>query len=96
MPGRFTPLNPSASLNNLVAQVNKNFAVLDNENVTKVFKKASINAVVTGRYADDRYGTLMTDDSGKRRMLMGQHPVDGHIGFWISKEGEDVITLLGG
>lgn len=98
MPGRFTPLNPSASLNNLVAQVNKNFAVLDNENVTKVFKNGSSNAVVIGRYSADagmRYGLLISDGTGVPRILIGQAPDDQRPGVWISKDGENVLDLLG-
>jgi hypothetical protein len=98
MPGRFTPLNPAATLSNLVAQVNKNFAVLDNENVTKVFKNGSSNAVTIGRYSSDggmRYGLLISDASGVPRILIGQAPDDQRPGVWISKDNENVLELLG-
>lgn len=96
MPNNFTPLNPRTDMPNMVAQLNKNFAKLDNESVVKVFKRGQTTAVIQGRYADNRYGTIYSDEDGVRRILIGQAPDDGRPGIWISREGEDVITLLGG
>lgn len=39
-------------------------------------------------------GLLYSEINGLRRILIGAHPVDGHIGEWITKSGTDVITEL--
>jgi hypothetical protein len=36
------------------------------------------------------------DNTGLARIYIGQAPVDGRIGIWVSKPGQDVKTLLGG
>lgn len=41
-------------------------------------------------------GFTYTDAQGLRRILIGAHPVDGHIIEAISNPGEDVIEKLGG
>lgn len=43
-----------------------------------------------------RIGMVYSETSGIRRILLGAHPVDGHIIEAISKIGTDVINLLGG
>lgn len=96
MPYKFNPLNPNSDLATLIAQLNKNFAQLDQATVTQVFKKGENNAIIFGRYADDRYGLLISDDNGVPRILIGQAPDDGRPGSWISKEGQNVLTILGG
>lgn len=39
---------------------------------------------------------LLFRDSSNRRIKIGKSPDDGRIGSWLSKVGQDVITLLGG
>lgn len=96
MPYKFNQLNPNSDMASLISQLNKNFAQLDQATVTQVFKKGDDNAIIFGKYANNRYGLLISDDNGVRRVLVGQAPDDGRPGSWISKEGQDVITLLGG
>lgn len=96
MPNRFTPLNPNSDMSNMVNQINQNFAQLDNENVTKVFKNGQNNAIIEGRYMDNRYGQVYYDANGVPRILIGQAPDDGRPGIWISQDGQNVLTLLGG
>lgn len=43
-----------------------------------------------------RLGMIYSEVSGLRRMLLGAHPGDGHIGEWITKANTDVINELGG
>jgi hypothetical protein len=49
-------------------------------------------------------GAIISVDDGKKtvyydaddaRILIGQAPDDNRIGIWVSKVGEDVLTLLG-
>jgi len=81
---------------NDLAQLNKMIAQLNHEQQTKAFKgPGGYNALVDGRYMTDRYGTVVSDGTD-RRILIGQAPDDGRVGIWVSKPGEDVITLLGG
>lgn len=55
----------------------------------------STNAIIFGRYREDRLGTLYIQN-GVPTELQGQAPDDGRMGHWIAKPGENVITLLGG
>lgn len=80
-----------------MAVINNNFATLDAEAVTKVFKQTgNNNAIITGKYNDTRYGQVLYDVNGVPRILIGQAPDDGRPGIWISVEGQNVLTLLGG
>lgn len=60
MPYRFTPIGSGSSAAER-AQVNKNFAALDREAVTKEFKDASGNSLVMGKLSDDRFGIEFSD-----------------------------------
>lgn len=44
----------------------------------------------------DATGMTYSEPTGIRRIRLGAHPVDGHIGEWVSKNGVDVIETLGG
>jgi len=89
------PLNTSNSTNQNYGQVNDMIRTLNKEQQVKVFKSANnVNAVITGKYMEGRYGLLISDDTGLRRALFGQHPVDGRPGSWISIDGVDVIDEL--
>lgn len=89
------PLNSSNRYSNNLGQINDMVRQLNNEQQVKTFKAANnINAVITGRYQDGRYGLVISDDAGDRRVLVGQAPDDGRPGVWVSKEGQDVIDLL--
>lgn len=43
----------------------------------------------------DSAGFTYAEPSGTRRILIGSHPSDGHIGEWITKANIDVISELG-
>jgi hypothetical protein len=91
----FRPVISGNSYNSNLNQVNDMVRSLNKEQQVKVFKGANnVNAVVTGRYIDDRYGLLISDASGLRRVLVGQHPIDARPGSWVSKDGVDVIDEL--
>lgn len=96
MPNRFqilsTPDWPSAQ-----PQVNRNFQMLDQENLTKTFNGPNgTKSIIQGRLPNGRYGQLYYDTNGTARILIGQAPDDGRIGIWVSPEGTDVLTQLGG
>ena len=76
--------------------INRNFQKLDIESVTKTFSGPSGNSIIQGRLPYGKYGQIYYDNDGVARILIGQAPDDGRMGIWISSEGEDVITLLGG
>lgn len=96
MPNVFQPINPQSSQSNAMAQINQNFARLDREAVTKVFKGPNGPRVIQGALPYGGYGILLYDDDGTPRVLIGTAPDDGRIGTWVSKPGQSVITLLGG
>jgi hypothetical protein len=50
---------------------------------------SAINRTVTGF-------DIYYDNTGLSRIYIGQAPIDGRIGIWVSKPGQDVKTLLGG
>lgn len=49
-----------------------------------------------GFYREGRFGIISYDDDGVPITLDGMDPVDGHVGKWQVKPGENVITKLGG
>lgn len=60
MPNKFQPINPGTSPSAMAAQMNANFARLDRETVTKVFKGATQTQYIQGQQADGvRFGSLM-------------------------------------
>lgn len=61
MPNRFTPLNPSTSQAAAFAQINKNFAELDREAVTKKFKDGDGNEFIQGKLPDGEFGFSFSD-----------------------------------
>jgi len=114
MPFDIMPVN-GGDLNSIVNQMNRNFAKLDQQTVTKKFGKGDNqvvigrageyvgmvvgdvtgDAIIYGRYQEDRLGTLHIQD-GIPTELSGQHPVTGAMGHWIARAGLNVITELGG
>lgn len=91
------PLKSSNKYSNNLGEINDMVRQLNREQQVKTFKAANdINAVIIGKYMEGRYGLVISDSSGNRRVLLGQAPDDGRPGHWISDEGQDVITLLGG
>lgn len=95
MPNRFMPIGEGTPQDMAIRAINNNFAQLDNETVTKVFKQAGgRDAVIIGRLPyDGGYGILLYDTDGVPRVLQGIAP-DGSIGLWVSKEGESVIDAF--
>lgn len=96
MPNVFQPITSNSSDAAKWAQAHKNFAQLDREAVTKVFKGPNGPRVIQGQLPYGGYGMLLYDDDGTPRVLIGTAPDDGRIGTWVSKPGQSVITLLGG
>lgn len=93
--GSFRPLNTSNSTKTNYSQVNDMVRQLNKEQVTKTFKQAGgKNAIINGQLPNGKYGQLLYDDTGKARILIGQHPLDGRMGVWVSKPGFDVLTEL--
>ena len=94
MANRFTPIPSKANLQQALQLINRDLMALDAEATTKSYKQAGGNAVVMGRLPNKKYGIALSDTGGKQRVLLGQHPKDGHIGLWITKEGIDVMDEL--
>lgn len=93
----FRPLNSTNDYTQNIGQVNDMVRSINKEQQVKVFNGPSnTTAVQIGKYADSKYGLVVGDTSGFRRILLGQHPVTGEPGLYISISGIDVITELGG
>lgn len=95
MPG-FVPLPQNATPDEIAKATNKALERFDGESVTKTFRQARGNAIVTGRLPWGGYGTLYYDANGIPNTLIGQAPDDGRMGIWQVKPGENVVTELGG
>lgn len=93
MPNRFVPLNPGSSYEEDKKAINGNFAELDGEAVTKVFKGPNgVNALIQGRLpGDNGYGFLFNDPSDTPRVIL-HFDSDGNPVFKISESGVDVTT----
>lgn len=93
MPFRFVPVGANASLQELLSVTNGNFAQLDTEAVTKVFKGPNnVNALINGKLPNNLgYGIQFSDTSDVPRIIAyidsNNRPV-----FKISNDGVDVTT----
>lgn len=92
----FQPLNSSNSTATNYNQVNNMVRQLNKEQTVKTYKQENGNAIVTGRYMENRYGTVYYDENGIPNILIGQAPDDGRPGIWAAPVGTNVLTLLGG
>lgn len=90
----FQPVIPSNSYGQNLGQVNNMIRQLNKEQTIKTFKQASGNAIVNGRYTDNRYGNVFYDSTGDSRILIGMAPDDGRMGIWVTKDNFDVIDEL--
>lgn len=95
MSQRFIPITSGTSHEQMLAMINKNFAELDNENVTKVYRGANGNiAIIEGKLPyQGGFGSLYYDQNGKARILIGIDP-DGDINLVVSKPDVDVLSLF--
>lgn len=91
-------LKPIISTNSTVSnygQINDMVRSLNKEQQVKAFNGiGGKTAVIIGKYSQGKYGLVISDDSGVRRILIGQHPIDGRPGNWVSIDGIDVIDEL--
>ena len=93
----FRPINSKNSYVQNSGQINDMVRSLNKEQQVKAFNGPnSTTALVIGKYAEGRYGLVISDGTGTRRVLVGQAPDDGRPGSWVSIDGVDVITELGG
>jgi len=92
------PFRPIITTNSTVqnyGQINDMVRSLNKEQQVKAFNGSTgETAVIIGKYAVGKYGLVISDDTGVRRILIGQAPDDGRPGTWVSKTGVDVITEL--
>lgn len=95
MPNRFTPITGNTSQAQILAMINKNFAELDNENVTKVYRGKDGNiAIIEGKLPyPGGFGTMQYDSDSNSRIILGIDP-DGNVGLHISKDGYDMVDLF--
>ena len=68
---------------------------IDADRVGLVVGETSGNAIIYGKYREDRFGTLYYQNGIPVR-LEGQAPDDGRMGSWQVRPGENVLTQLGG
>ena len=92
----FQPLNTKNSMSGNFSQVNNMMRQIDNEQTVKTFKQPGGSSILQGRYAEGKYGQVYYDSDNLARILIGQHPTDGHMGIWVSIDGVDVIAELEG
>ena len=89
-------LHPDLDKQQSTAFINENFRKLSDGFNPLQISDGTNERVTIGKYATSQYGIVGTDIDGNRRILIGQAPDDGRSGIWVSKEGVDVVTELGG
>jgi hypothetical protein len=97
MPFRFVPVNPGTNFDQAMAVMNNNFAQLDNEAVTKVFKKAGGKpGFIEGKLPDDiGYGFLLYD-ADDNASIAAYIDADGQPILKVAKTGYDATTTTDG
>lgn len=94
MPYRFSPIGANSSFSDALPVINNNFAQLDQEAITKTFKQAKGNSVVTGKLpGESAYGTLYYDVDGNLVIREGSLPYDGGYGSLYYKSGIPGILI---
>ena len=92
MPNKFQPVGQGAPLEQAIAMFNNNFAKLDNEAVTKVFKGAGgVNAFTLGQIKDVGTGLILRDQNDIARIICYIDTTGTPI-LKVSKDGFDAIT----
>lgn len=92
MPYQFTNVNPGSDMSQAIAQINNNFAKLDQEAVSKVFYgPGGKPAFLLGKLVDRGYGVDLRDPDELSRIVM-YIDSDGSPVFKISKDGQDAYT----
>lgn len=93
MPYKYTPVQ-GTNVGALVSQINRNFASLDKETVSKSFGgKNGTDGVTIGRTGDNTAGMVVTQD-GKKVLEIGTYQ-DGRAGLLIYDSNEVPIALFG-
>jgi hypothetical protein len=86
----FRPLNTQNSTRQNYSQVNDMTRQLNKEQITKAFKQAGGNSVITGKLPyDGGYGSLYYDSDNNSRGLIGTAP-DGEFDMAVSKPGFNI------
>lgn len=75
--------------NNLISTLGGQIQIDEGRGLMRIYDSTTANDFVV----IDRTGFLFSDGTD-RRIKLGSYAL--RVGFWISKEGEDVIDLLGG
>lgn len=88
MPHRFNPINPDTPQEHMIAAMNRNFAALDNEAVTKVFNDGTNPGMITGQLPNGMFGILVYLDGVPNGIWTAE------TGLKIAEPGVDVLTLI--
>lgn len=91
----FRPVSTSNSMGQNLGEINNITRQLNKEQQVKVFNGPNnTQAVTIGKYSATKYGIVIADETGTRRVLVGQAPDDGRPGVWVTIDGVDVIDEL--
>lgn len=96
MPNTILPINPSSDARSQIAQTNANFAKLDNDTITKVYKgPTGKDAVIEGQLPNNLgSGILMNDLNGVPNIYMATDQ-NGQPILKVAKAGQDATTASG-
>lgn len=92
MPYRFLPISPGTDQENVIAQVNQNFAALDNEAVTKKFSTAPNESLIIGNTGNNTIGMQIVQ-SGKVAMQVGRYNSTRYGQLFYDANGVPVILI---
>lgn len=89
---------PDEKINSVIRQLNEWGRNISNESVSLIQNAddGTVRIIQGKTPFEGVYGTIYYDSTGIPRILVGLAPVDGRPGVWVSKDGQNVITLLGG
>lgn len=90
----YQPLNTTSSQGANYNQINDMIRQLDKEQITKAFKQAGGNSVITGKLPDGSYGTQFYDANNKLIAQEGQLPYPGGYGsIYYDANGIPIVII---
>lgn len=93
MPNRFQPIQPGTDQSQLLAVLNKNFAELDNETVTRLFYNSEGNVGgIFGQLPNGLGSGIELFDTAGRASIVAYIDSSGNPVLKVAKSGSDAVT----
>jgi len=93
MPSRFAPLNGSSDTSSQIAQLNRNFAILDGETDTKVYNSTQGKAgLIEGMLPDNLGQGILINDTNANPIIYMARNASGNPVLKVAKTGKNATT----